>query len=147
MGSCSGCHGGLGRTGIAGGTNVKNQIPQKSNDTSLSTADQIAERFHDLFNSFVSGDRWNKAQIALRFQNHRTASGRTESGGEMFTGTAFWRLPDQSPTCEVPGPLPVLGRAAAKGGGSGAPWPHLTPTLIDQFMSASTMELRNVSGS
>lgn len=147
MGSRSGCHGGLGSTGIAGGTNVKNQIPQKSNDASISTADQITQRFYDLFNPFVSGDRWSKVQIALRFQRVKRASGRAESGGEMAAVTAFWRLPDQSHTSVVPGPLPVLGGASAKGGGSSAPWPRLTPTLIDQFMSASAVELRNVSGS
>ncbi len=113
--SRSGCHGGSGSTGIAGGTSVKVQFSLKSNDVSISTADQVAERFYSLFNSFQPGDSWNKAQIALRFQNVKKANGSKESGGEKVTGAAFWRIPNEGPTNAVPGPLPVLGAAAAFG--------------------------------
>ncbi len=115
MSSRSGCHGGSGNMGIAGGTSVNVQFSLKSNDASIATADQVAERFYSLFNSFEPGDRWSKAQIALRFQNVKKANGRTESGGEKVVGSAFWRVPNQGPTNEVPGPLPVMGAAAAFG--------------------------------
>jgi hypothetical protein len=94
---------------------VNVQFKLKSNDASIATADQVAERFYNLFNSFDPGDRWSKAQIALRFQNVKKPNGRTESGGEKVTGAAFWRIPDEGPTNEVPGPLPILGGAAAFG--------------------------------
>ncbi len=113
MSSRSGCHGGSGSTGIAGGTSVKVQFSLKSNDVSISTADQVAEHFYSLFNAFEPGDSWSEAQIALRFQNVKKPNGKTESGGEKVTGAAFWRIPNQGPTNEVPGPLPVLGAAAA----------------------------------
>ncbi len=58
----SGCHSGLGSTGIAGGTNVKVQFSLKSNDTNISKADQIVEHLYSLFHSFESGDRWSKAR-------------------------------------------------------------------------------------
>ena len=115
MSSRSGCHGGSGSTGIAGGTSVKVQFSLKSNDVSISTADQVAERFYSLFNSFQPGESWSKAQIALRFQNVKKANGSTTSSGEKVTGAAFWRIPNEGPTNEVPGPLPVLGAAAAFG--------------------------------
>lgn len=115
MSSSSGCHGGSGGTGIGGGSTVKVQFKLKSNDSAIATADQVAERFYNLFNAFEPGDRWSKAQIALRFQNVKKANGRTESGGEKVTGAAFWRIPDEGPTDAVPGPLPVLGAAAAFG--------------------------------
>ena len=115
MSSSSGCHGGSGSKGIAGGTNVNVQFSLKSNDASISSADQVAEHFYNLFNSFEPGDRWSKAQVALRFQNVKKANGRTERDGEKVTGAAFWRISDQSPTNDVPGPLPVLGGAAAFG--------------------------------
>ncbi|MCP9833903.1 MULTISPECIES: hypothetical protein [unclassified Cyanobium] len=115
MSSRSGCHGGSGSTGITGGSSVKVQFSLKSNDASISTADQVAERFYGLFNSFEPGDRWSKAQIALRFQNVKKANGKTESGGEKVTGAAFWRIPNEGPTNEVPGPLPILGAAATFG--------------------------------
>ncbi len=113
MSSSSGCHGGSGSTGITGGTTKTVQFKLKSNDATIATADQVAERFYNLFNSFEPGDNLSKAQIALRFQNVKKTNGRTESGGEKVTGAAFWRIPDQGPTEEVPGPLPVLGGAAA----------------------------------
>jgi hypothetical protein len=94
---------------------VNVQFKLRANDTSIATADQVAERFYNLFNSFDPGDRLSKAQIALRFQNTRKPNGKTESGGEKVTGAAFWRIPDEGPTNEVPGPLPVLGAAAAFG--------------------------------
>lgn len=115
MSSRSGCHGASGSKGIAGGSSVKVQFSLKSNDVSITTADQVAERFYSLFNSFVPGDRWSKAQIALRFQNVKNANGKTERGGEKVTGAAVWRIPNEGPTNEVPGPLPVLGAAAAFG--------------------------------
>lgn len=115
MSSSNGCHGGSGSTGIGGGSTVKVQFKLQSNDSSIATADQVAERFYNLFNAFEPGDRWSKAQIALRYQNVKKANGRSESGGEKVTGAAFWRIPDEGPTDAVPGPLPVLGGAAAFG--------------------------------
>lgn len=115
MSSSNGCHGGSGSTGIGGGTTVNVQFKLQSNDSSIATADQVAERFYNLFNSFEPGDRWSKAQIALRYQNVKKANGRSESGGEKVTGAAFWRIPDEGPTNEVPGPLPILGAATAFG--------------------------------
>ncbi len=115
MSSSNGCHGGSGSTGIGGGSTVNVQFKLQSNDSSIATADQVAERFYNLFNAFEPGDRWSKAQIALRFQNVKKANGRTESGGEKVTGAAFWRIPDEGPTDAVPGPLPVLGATAALG--------------------------------
>ena len=115
MSSSEGCHGGSGSTGIAGGSSVKVQISLKSNDSSIATADKVAERFYNLFNSFEAGDSWSKAQIALRFQNVMKANGKKESGGEKVVGAAFWRIPNQGPANQVPGPLPVMGAAAAFG--------------------------------
>ena len=115
MRSSNGCHGGSGSTGIGGGNTVNVQFKLKSNDASIATADQVAERFYNLFNSFEPGDRWSKAQIALRFQNVKKANGKTESGGEKVTVAAFWRIPDEGPTDPVPGPLPILGAATAFG--------------------------------
>lgn len=110
-----GCHGGSLSTGFAGGTSMKVHFSLKSNDASIATAAQVAERFYSLFNSFEPCDHWSKAQIALRFQNFKKANGRTESGGEKVVRFAFWRIPKQGPTNEVPGHLPGMGAASAFG--------------------------------
>ena len=135
MSSRDGCHGGSGSTGIGGGSTVNVQFQLKANDASIATADQVAERFYNLFNSFDPGDRWSKAQIALRFQNVKKPNGRTESGAEKVTGAAFWRIPDEGPTDAVPGPLPVLGAAAAFG------WSRKMRHLIRHSPTRSSTEL------
>ncbi|MEA5443505.1 hypothetical protein [Cyanobium gracile] len=115
MSSSDGCHGDEASKGIGGGQTVNVQFSMKSNDSSIATADQVAERFYNLFNSFNPGDKWSKAQIALRFQDVKKANGKKEKGGEKVTGAAFWRAVDQGPVDEVPGPLPVIGGVAAFG--------------------------------
>lgn len=67
---------------MAEGTRVKVQFSLKSNDANLSTADQVAERFHSLFNFFEPGDRSSNTQIAPRFQNVKTTNRETEKDGD-----------------------------------------------------------------
>ncbi|MEA5410206.1 hypothetical protein VB737_00350 [Synechococcus sp. BA-120 BA3] len=98
--SSSGCHGGSGDKGIVGGKTVNVQFTLKSNDPNIATADQVAERFFNLFNQYTpTGNNWKDAQIALRFQDVITGfkkSGKPEvsKNGEKVTGFAKWRVID-----------------------------------------------------
>ena len=119
--SSSGCHGGSGDKGIKGGKDVQVQFTLKSNDPNIATADQVAERFFNLFNQYTpTGSNWNDAQIALRFQDVTTGFNRKgkpviSKDGDKVTGFAKWRVIDEGPVDEVPGPLPVAGGIAAFG--------------------------------
>jgi hypothetical protein len=113
--SSAGCHGNSASDGIAGGTTVNVQFRLLSNLSSISTADLVAERFYNLFNSFDPSQSLNKAQIALRFQGVTNTNGQSVTTGEKVTGAAIWRSTGQAPTDQVPGPLPILGGAAAFG--------------------------------
>ncbi len=113
--SRSGCHGASGSTSIAGGTTLKIQLLPTSNELSIATTDQTAEHFYNLLNSLQPGNRRNKAQIALRFQNVKNPNGSTELRGKEFTGTAFWQIPDKNPTKKVLAPLSLLEAATAFG--------------------------------
>jgi hypothetical protein len=119
--SSRGCHGGSGAEGIDGGEAVKVQFTLKSNDASIATADQVAERFYNLFNDYTpTGDNWKEAQIALRFQDvtigfNKIGKPVKSKDGEKVTGFAKWRVIDEGPVDEVPGPLPVAGGIVAFG--------------------------------
>jgi hypothetical protein len=117
--SKSGCHGGTGSQGIVGGKTANVQFLLKSNDSNITTADQVAESFYNLFNSYTpTGNNWSDAQIALRYQKVITSDkkgAKPTSNGEKVTGIAKWRVVDEGPGDEVPGPLPVMGGIAAFG--------------------------------
>ncbi|WP_159818661.1 hypothetical protein [Cyanobium sp. Copco_Reservoir_LC18] len=119
--SSSGCHGGSGDEGIGGQKSVQVQFTLKSNDPNIATADQVAERFFNLFNQYTpTGNNWKDAQIALRFQDVNTGLDRKgkpvmSKDGDKVTGFAKWRVIDEGPVDQVPGPLPVAGGIVAFG--------------------------------
>ncbi len=116
--SSAGCHGGSGNKGIKGGESVQVQFQLQANSSSgLATVGQVAESFYNLFEKVPS--KLSDAQIALRFQDVRIQDSKKPDGKKVDYGekvTAYrtsWRLPDQGPTDDVPGPLPILGAAAS----------------------------------
>jgi hypothetical protein len=115
MNSTSGCHGGSGSNGIAGGTKVNVHFSLGSNIPNETTSDQVSERFYNLFNSFDPSESLDKALIALDFLNVTNSSSQSVTRGEKVTVTAIWPSTNHAPTEQVPGPLPVLGGAAASG--------------------------------
>lgn len=118
--STSGCHGQSGSNGIAGGDSENVEFRLKSNDSNITTAAQVAESFYNLFHQYTpTGNNWSDAQIALRFQKVMVTNSKGKlieaKSGEKVTGIARWRVVDQGPMEEVPGPLPVMGGIAAFG--------------------------------
>jgi hypothetical protein len=115
MNSTSGCHGGSGSNGIAGGTTVNVHFSLDSNIPNETTADQVSECFYNLFNSFDPSESLDKAQIALHFLNVTNSNSQSVTSSEKVTGTAIWPSTNQAPTEQEPGPLPFLVSAAAYG--------------------------------
>lgn len=110
------CHGGSGNTdyGLADGEKASVRFTLASNLTNINSASLVAQSFYDLFKlrTFTQNGDYKNAQIALRFQSVTTSTGRT---GKSDKVAGYPSLPPQGPGEEVPGPLPILGTAAAFG--------------------------------
>ncbi len=122
MNSTSGCHGGSGSNGLAGGTTVNVRFSLGPNIPNETAADQVSERFYNLFNSFDPSESLDKSLIALHFLNVTNSNNQSVASGEKVTGTAIWPSTNQAPTVQVPGPMPVLGGAAASGWSRNIRW-------------------------
>jgi hypothetical protein len=83
-----------------------------SNVPTVDTAEEVAQSFFDLFNSWDATTDPNAPQVALRFENATTSKG---GGGPSEKVGGLPRTPSRTPANGVPGPLPILGAATAFG--------------------------------
>ncbi len=98
--------------GLMDGQSTAVRFTLASTEASMDTAEEVAQSFFDLFNSWKPATDPNAPQVVLRFQNVTTATG---TGGQSEKVGGLPRKPPQNPTDAVPGPLPILGAATAFG--------------------------------
>ena len=96
--------------GLADGQTTAVRFTLSSTESSIDTAEEVAQSFYNLFSSWNPATDPNAPEVALRFQNVTTSAG---AGGQSEKVGGLPK-PPQGPT-DVPGPLPILGAATAFG--------------------------------